>query len=59
MEVSGQLHTSTTLPPEKEPWYPLNSRMGVPQSLSGRFEEEKNLLPLPGIESLIAQSIRA
>jgi len=32
MEVSGQLHTSTTLPPEKEPWYPLNSRLGGPQS---------------------------
>jgi len=59
MEVSGQLHTSTTLPPEKELRYPLNSRLGVPQRWSGCFEVEKKILPLPGIESLIAQSIRA
>jgi len=46
MEVRGQLHTSTTLPPEKEPWYPLNSRLGVPRSWSGCFEEEKKSLAL-------------
>ena len=30
--------------------HPLNSTLGGPQSLSGRFAEEKYLLPLSGIE---------
>jgi hypothetical protein len=29
--------------------YPLNRRQGGPQSWSGHFGKEKNLLPLPGI----------
>jgi len=29
-------------------WYPFNRRLGGPQSWSGCFNEEKNLLPLPG-----------
>jgi hypothetical protein len=38
------------------PWgeslpYSLDRRLGEPQSLSGRYAEEKNLFPLPGIES--------
>jgi hypothetical protein len=34
------------------PWplYPLNRRLVALQSCSGRFGEEKNLLPLPAIE---------
>jgi hypothetical protein len=36
---------------ENSPSYPLNRRLGEPQSRSGRCGEEKNLLPLPRIES--------
>jgi len=36
MEVSGQLHAPAALPPGKEPWYPLDRRLGGPQSRSGR-----------------------
>jgi len=41
--------------------YPLNRRLGVAQSLSGRFGEEKNFLPLPEFEprtvQLVAKSL--
>jgi hypothetical protein len=46
MEVSGQFHAPSSLPPGKEP---LDSRLGGPHSRSGRYEEEKNLA-LPGVE---------
>jgi hypothetical protein len=36
MEVSGQLHVPAALPSGKEPRYPLDRRVGGPQSLSGR-----------------------
>jgi len=36
MEVSDQLHAPAALPPRKEPWYPLDRRLGRPQSRSGR-----------------------
>jgi hypothetical protein len=42
MEVNGQLHAPATLPPGKEPRYPLDRRLGGPQSRSGRSGEEKN-----------------
>jgi hypothetical protein len=45
MEVSGQLHAPTALPPGKEPPYPLDKRLGGPQSRSGRYGEERNLTP--------------
>jgi hypothetical protein len=35
---------------EKAPQYPLDMRLGEPQSLSGRYGVAKNLLPLPEIE---------
>jgi hypothetical protein len=35
MEVSGQLH----------PRYPLNRRLGEPQSRYGSYEKEKNIVP--------------
>jgi hypothetical protein len=50
MEVSGQLHAPADLPPGKEPWYPLYTRLGGPQSRSGRGDEEKNSQRSPGIE---------
>jgi hypothetical protein len=32
----------------KNPWYPLNRRLGVPQSWSGCFGEEENPLSPAG-----------
>jgi hypothetical protein len=37
-------------PQGKSPWYPLDRRLGGPQSRSGRGGEEKNSQPAPGIE---------
>jgi hypothetical protein len=45
MELSRQLHVPTALPPEKDPRYPLDRRLGGPQSLSGRRGEDKILDP--------------
>jgi hypothetical protein len=39
----------------KSPWYPLDRRLGGPQSRSGRGGEAKNSQPLPGLESSIIQ----
>jgi hypothetical protein len=50
MEVSGQLHAPAALPPGKSLWYPLDRRLGGPQSRSGRGGEEKNPQLPPGIE---------
>jgi hypothetical protein len=44
--MSRQLHASVALPR-----YPLYRRLGGPQSRPGCSGEEKNLFPLPGIES--------
>jgi hypothetical protein len=33
----------------KRPWYPLDRRLGGPQSQSGHGGEEKNSQPLPGL----------
>jgi hypothetical protein len=38
-------------PQRIRPWYPLDSRLGGPQSWSGRGGEEKNSQPPPGIET--------
>jgi hypothetical protein len=37
-------------PQEKSPRYPLDRRLGGPRSRTGSYGEEKNLLPLLGIE---------
>jgi hypothetical protein len=37
-------------PQGKSPWYPLDTRLGGPQSYSGRGGEEKNSQPPPEIE---------
>jgi hypothetical protein len=34
----------------KNPWYPIDRRLGGLQSRSGRGGEEKNSQPLPGLE---------
>jgi len=49
MEVSGQLHTQSTLVPVKEPSYLLNRRLSGRQSQSRSFGG-KNLLSQPGFE---------
>jgi hypothetical protein len=43
MEVSSQLHAPTALPPGKELWFPLDRRLGGPQSRSGRGGLQKNI----------------
>jgi hypothetical protein len=40
----------------KNPQYPLNRKLGGPQTWSGHFGEEKSLLPLLGIEPWIVQA---
>jgi hypothetical protein len=40
--VSGQLHAPAALPQGKSPWYPLNRRLGGPQSRSGCPHRESN-----------------
>jgi hypothetical protein len=44
-------------PQRKSTWYPLDRRLGEPQSRSGRGGEEKNSLPLPGPEPPIVQPL--
>jgi len=58
MEMSGQLYAPVALPPGKEePLYPLDGRLGGPQSRSEGGGEEKNSQPLPGLEPTIIQPI--
>jgi hypothetical protein len=42
LEMSGQLHAPAALPPEKEPPYALDRRLGGPQNRCGRHGEDKN-----------------
>jgi hypothetical protein len=44
-------------PQGKNPWYPLDRRLGGPQSWSGRGGEEKNSQPLPRLEPPIIQPV--
>jgi hypothetical protein len=44
-------------PQGKSPWYPLDRRVGGPQSRSGRGSEQKNSQPLPGNEPPIIQPL--
>jgi hypothetical protein len=44
-------------PQGKSPWYPLDRRLGGPQSRSGRGSEEKNSQPLPGLGLPIVQPV--
>ena len=57
MEVNGHPNTQATLPWGGSPWYPFNSRLGGPQSHSGNFEEEMNLLNVLGFEPRIVQPV--
>jgi hypothetical protein len=51
MEVNGQLQAAAALSPEKNPRYPLDRRLGRPQSQFERGGEAKNSQSLLGIES--------
>jgi hypothetical protein len=57
LEVSGQLHALAALPQGKNPCYPLDRRLSVPQRRSGRGGEEKYSQPLPGHEPPIIQCV--
>jgi hypothetical protein len=47
MEVNSQLRTPATLPQSKSLRYPLDRRLGGPQSRSGRGGEEKSAIFAP------------
>jgi hypothetical protein len=51
MELSGQLHALAVLPQEKSLQYPLDRRLGGPQSWSRHGGEEKNSQRLLGPET--------
>jgi len=55
--VSGQLHVPAVFPQAKSPWYPLDRKLGGPQSRSGHNGEEKNSQPLPRLEIPLIQPI--
>jgi hypothetical protein len=44
-------------PQGKNPWYPLDRRLGGPQSRSGLDGEEKNSQPPPRLEPPIIQPV--
>jgi hypothetical protein len=44
-------------PQGKSPWYPLDRKLGGPQSRSGCGGEEKTSQPLPGLKPLIIQPV--
>jgi hypothetical protein len=54
MEMSGQFHAPAAFSQGNIPWYPLDRRLGGPQSRSG---EENNSHSLPGFERPIIQPI--
>jgi hypothetical protein len=57
MEVSGQLHAPAALLQGRSPCYPLDRRLGGPQSRSRRSGEQKSFHPLSGLEPPIIQPV--
>jgi len=57
MEVSGQLHAPAAYLQGKSPWFPLDRRLGGPQSRFGHLGEEINSHQLSGIEPPIIQHV--
>jgi hypothetical protein len=47
MEMVIQIRAPAALSPGLEPQYPLDRRLGGPESRSGGYGEEKHLFPLP------------
>jgi hypothetical protein len=52
-----ELHAPAALHLGKDPWYPLDRRLGGFQSRSGQGGKEKNSQPLLGLEPLIIQPV--
>ena len=57
MEVNGLIHGLVAMILSKCRWYPLNRRLGGPQTWRRRFGEEKNLLSLLGLKLRIIQTV--
>lgn len=57
MELSDQPHVSAALTSGKNPSTHSVTRLGGPQCLSGRFEEQKNVLSLPEFETRTVQPV--
>ena len=57
MELSDQPHASAALTSGKNSSTHRVRRLGGPQCLSGRFEEQKNVLPLPEFEPRTVQPV--
>jgi hypothetical protein len=57
MDLSGQPHARAILPSGNETQYPFNKGLDWPHIWSGRCGEELGLLPLPGFEPQIVQSV--
>jgi len=55
MEVSGSFILQSLYPQGNNPWYPVDRKLGEPQSQSGCNGEQKNSQPIPGLKSLIIQ----
>jgi hypothetical protein len=53
----GSFTPRSLYPQGKSPWCPFNRRLCGPQSWSGYGGEEKNSLPLPGLEPLVIHPV--
>jgi len=52
MEVSGQLHAQTVLPPNKQPTVPMGQEAGLTPKIGLNTVDKRNIhLPLRGIEA--------
>jgi hypothetical protein len=58
MEVNTELHARPLYPQRNRSRYPFDRRLGGPNSRSGLCGEEKNFLPLPGIQLRAIRSDR-
>jgi hypothetical protein len=50
MGLTDQLHAPAALFQGKQPQYPMYRMLSGPQNRSGRYAEQKNILPLSGTE---------
>jgi len=57
MEVSGQIHSPSSLFLVKKPLFSLNRRLCGPQNQDGRLRERKHPLSLQGLESRILRLV--
>ena len=57
MEMGGEFHAPSTLPPGQKPRTYWIGYFTSPQSRGGRFCEKGNVLPLPGIKHRTVQPV--